>query len=167
MYILFFLLPMTYAGVPSVFKDAFVLQNQYRLLHNVQPLKWSEQLANKAQEWADFLNLSNSFTDGMLTDANNNTLGQNIGATFTLGHQDLSKNAKDTVDIWYSEKINYNYEYPELNTAAEHFSQMVWNNTQYVGFGISNTGPRTIIVADYYPAGNIVHQYKNNVYSEN
>lgn len=150
-------------SVPTVFKTAYNLHNKYRLQHHVKPLKWNEELANKAQEWADFLNLSNTFTNGMLN-CTNGTLGQNIGATFLLGHQELSKSAVDVVDIWYSEHINYDYTVPEFNLATQHFTQMIWNNTEYIGFGISNTGPRTIIVADYFPAGNIPGEFESNVF---
>lgn len=161
MYILFLLFPVICGiTVPSVFKDSFDLHNSYRLLHHVAPLKWNTELANKAQEWSDFLNLSNTFTN----DSKNRTLGQNIGVTFLLGHQDLSKSAFDVINIWYSEKINYDYTNPEFSLSTQHFTQMIWNNTQYIGFGISNTGPRTIIVADYFPAGNIKNEFSQNVF---
>jgi hypothetical protein len=165
MYILFLLFPLICgANVPRVFKESFDLHNSYRLLHHVAPLKWNTELANRAQEWADIINLSNTFTNGMLTDSKNRTLGQNIGATFLLGHQDLSQSAVDVVNIWYSEKINYDYTDPQFSLASQHFTQMIWNNTQYIGFGISNTGPRTIIVANYFPPGNIKNEFESNVF---
>lgn len=54
---------------------------------------------------------------------------------------------------------------PELLYAIGHFTQTVWNDTQYIGYGYSNNPDcaakgayTTYIVGSYYPPGNYPFQ---------
>lgn len=55
---------------------------------------------------------------------------------------------------------------PELNETrfAGHFTQLIWNSTEYVGFGVAADGQgKVTVVAQYSPKGNIKFQYDANV----
>lgn len=48
-------------------------------------------------------------------------------------------------------------------SSAGHFTQIVWKNTQDLGVGMAKNPRKTVIVATYYPRGNYVDMYKENV----
>lgn len=43
------------------------------------------------------------------------------------------------------------------------FTQLVWRESREIGFGVAGSGANIYIVALYYPAGNVVGAYKQNV----
>ena len=46
-----------------------------------------------------------------------------------------------------------------------HFTQMVWKSSQKVGIGTATTKDgKMIIVANYKPPGNIIGEFKDNVF---
>ena len=48
--------------------------------------------------------------------------------------------------------------------SAGHFTQVVWKNSKKLGIGkAKNKNGKTIVVANYEPAGNWIGQYKDNV----
>jgi hypothetical protein len=55
-----------------------------------------------------------------------------------------------------------------LFTGAEtcgHFTQMVWKGSRELGVGraVSDNGRRTYVVCNYFPAGNLVGHFEDNV----
>jgi hypothetical protein len=70
---------------------------------------------------------------------------------------------KNAAEMWYSESSKHRYQDYQKETSS--FSQMVWANTQLVGFGRakSQTGA-WYGVALYYPEGNILGLFRENVF---
>ena len=53
----------------------------------------------------------------------------------------------------------------ELSSEGASFTQIVWKSTQLVGFGIAKSkSGKFYFVAEYFPSGNIRHQYEENVF---
>ncbi|VDD85179.1 unnamed protein product [Enterobius vermicularis] len=72
---------------------------------------------------------------------------------------------ENAVKSWYDEVQYYNYSCPGFCANTGHFTQLVWKSSQRVGVGIaksSRTG-MTVVVANYYPAGNMMGQFPSNV----
>lgn len=44
------------------------------------------------------------------------------------------------------------------------FTQMVWRSTTQVGFGISSRNNKAYCVAHYWPRGNVVGHFAENVF---
>ena len=67
---------------------------------------------------------------------------------------------------WYNEVNLYDFNSQGFSGETGHFTQVVWKNTQYVGFGLAwnRRGNKFFGVANYYPAGNVMGQYENNVF---
>jgi hypothetical protein len=82
----------------------------------------------------------------------------------------LTDFARSCVDNWYSEVKNYNFATGKsINGAVTgHFTQIVWKNTNLVGFGMSVTRSgrmsRMYCVGNYNRPGNIFGQYTSNVF---
>ncbi|KAG5670764.1 hypothetical protein PVAND_001005 [Polypedilum vanderplanki] len=145
--------------------DALCWINEYRARHSVNAISLSMKLCVSAQEWANHL-------------ANRNELyycpprifnfGQNI---FCCVEASLAANisGQEVVTYWYSTIKNYDYfKKPQLlhtNINSMHFTQIVWANTKFVGIAkaISKTGQKIFCVAFFYPAGNIIGEYQENV----
>ncbi len=63
---------------------------------------------------------------------------------------------------WYSEVSRYDYDECK---GAGHFTQLVWKGSKELGFGFGKIGDRKYLagVALYYPPGNLVGAYQENV----
>lgn len=55
------------------------------------------------------------------------------------------------VDLWYKTMGEYDWNAPK----ATSFSQLVWKGTRELGVGVARSGRRTVVVARYFPPGNI------------
>ncbi|CAD7088490.1 unnamed protein product [Hermetia illucens] len=142
--------------------DCLCWHNEYRARHGAPALTVSPELCEYAQQWANHLASTNEFYY-----RSEKTLGQNlfccpISALVT----DLT--GQEVASYWYSTVRRYNYfKEPGLlhtNVNAGHFTQMVWVSTRYFGVGkaSSKTG-KIFVVAYYYPPGNIVGEFQDNV----
>ncbi len=130
--------------------------NKVRNEVGVPALQWSAELANYAQEWADYLAEQNNckIAHRASLSRDEKDYGENIfwgsGKKFT---------AKEAAEAWYSEKDKYEYQPipSDSFTGTGHYTQMIWKGTREIGIGISKcSNGATIIVANYSPAGNII-----------
>ena len=123
------------------------LHNEKRALHKVPPLKWSNQAAEKAKQWADRCVFAHS---------NNKNYGENLAS----GHQNWDEVMRD----WYDKEIvHYNYNYPGFSMQTGHFTQIVWKSTKKVGCAMSPCGGRPLYVCKYWPPGNRSGRFINGV----
>ena len=149
--------------VPTVFQAGFNLQNRYRQKHQVANLTWNTTLSTLAQKWANNLIQTGTFQHGMLTDSKGNRIGQNLAQMGMPKNVNNSYNVQFSVKMWYDEVKNYNYSNPTFSGNTGHFTQVVWKGTRSVGFGMASKGTTTVVVANYYPPGNYMGQFKQNV----
>ena len=63
---------------------------------------------------------------------------------------------------WYNEIKVHNFK-KEFQVNSGHFTQLIWKGTEEVGFGVANRGKLYFVVANYYPAGNILGEFSTNV----
>jgi pathogenesis-related protein 1 len=126
----------------------------------VPGLKWSVELAEYAQEWANYLAYNyncNIQHRRPLKKQTRKDTGENI---FWGGGK--SYTSLDASKSWYSEIEQYTYRkitnQNYYNTG--HYTQMIWKNTKYVGIGIAICPDgNTIVVGNYSPPGNYTGQY--------
>lgn len=70
---------------------------------------------------------------------------------------------QEVTDFWYKEEASYNYS-GLFSANTGHFTQLVWKNTEKVGFGFAITENGDFYVAvNYFPAGNIRGEFAKNV----
>ena len=134
--------------------------NQVRKEVNVPSLEWDGQLANYAQEWADYLATKNGCEIEHRTIAQKK--GLSYGENIFWGGSHKSYSTLSASESWYSEKSDYQYqpfEYPS-NPVVGHYTQMIWKSTTAVGAGkaICPSGA-IIVVANYNPPGNYIGLY--------
>ncbi|NOQ36410.1 MAG: hypothetical protein GQ569_11035 [Methylococcaceae bacterium] len=125
--------------------------NKVRADVNVNPLSWSNQVAEHAQAWA-----KNLAANGCkMQHSNDSNYGENLFMG-TLGHY----NVVDAAKSWESEKRDYSG--AALNSSnwskTGHYTQMVWHNTTQLGCAKVACNNNLIVVCNYDPAGNYMGQ---------
>lgn len=128
--------------------DMLAAHNAVRRKTGVPPLLWSDQLAERAREWAATLaSTGASRMQGIP--------GQNIGYAIPRGNV----RGADIVREWAAEATNYDH---QKNTCIDsklrchHYTQVVWRDSKYVGCAVASDAQRDIFVCDYDPPGNDV-----------
>lgn len=139
--------------------DCLFAHNLYRKLHGVPSLVLSPRLSElaitRAQELAELeeLNVKQNKFHGQ-------TLGETVGSVGGFSHY----NGISATQLWYSVVSKFDEE-GELSSEGASFTQIVWKSTRQVGFGIARSkSGKFFFVAEYYPSGNIRHQYEDNVF---
>lgn len=122
--------------------------NKWRDTVNVPHLRWSPQLANYAQEWANKLLQENKFEHRQ-----NSPYGENLASA---SGQQLSP--ERVVDMWGNEVQDYNYNNNSCQPGkmCGHYTQVVWNTTTEVGCAVARNDRREVWACNYNPPGNII-----------
>ena len=67
------------------------------------------------------------------------------------------------VDAWASQAAAYNFSAGRFTITTGHFTQLVWKSTTSIGFGWSDNGGYSFAVMWFYPPGNVLDQFAENV----
>jgi len=105
----------------------------------IQDLQWSDELAKKAQEWANQL----AEEDRMYHNPSH-ILGENLYASW--GYNNKNRNCTYVTDHWYAERPNY----PDGPGKFGHYTQVVWPTSVYLGCATA-TGKKNFWVCNYWP----------------
>uniref|UniRef100_A0A0N5A2Y0 RING-type domain-containing protein n=1 Tax=Parastrongyloides trichosuri TaxID=131310 RepID=A0A0N5A2Y0_PARTI len=135
-------------------KKKFLQQtNEYRKMHDVVEVVVDPEIVAKSQAYAEYLAANNIFKH----DPDNKNYGENLG----MGFGGLEHNV---VKMWYDEIIHYDFENPTFSPGTGHFTQLVWKKSNKVGFGIAKAKNGYVyVVCKYYPKGNWMGEFKENV----
>ena len=139
----------------SIYENLLKIHNNYRIRFKAPDLKLNDELCLLAQEYAD------KCADLQSTDLtpvlyNNECLGENISEF----EGDISTTST-ICEEWGKESKLLEYNYKDQ---TKHFTQMIWKNTQSVGFGFSSSSNgKNYFVSFYFPAGNIFDEFNKNI----
>jgi hypothetical protein len=132
---------------------------------NMRQIYWSDEIARKAQEWANQCTFAHSSRE-FRTLPNGMSLGENLAIEWSP--RGLPKNFGKQIGAWYLEISDYANQSPNVErfapstTSAQigHFTQVVWAETYLVGCGFAvcpEDGLRkNLYVCQYGPAGNFI-----------
>jgi len=132
-------------------KEFIDVHNKWRSDVGTAPLKWNEDIAKYAGEWALRLGkdckMEHRPSDGKWK----RIYGENI---YWISISTVSP--KDVVDAWGSEIQYYKKPVPiKAGQAYGHYTQLVWKNTTEVGCAIATCKKEgAIVVCNYDPPGN-------------
>ncbi|MGC4103573.1 CAP family protein [Ferruginibacter sp.] len=144
-------------------KDAEAIlahHNKVRAEVGAPALAWSRSLSAYAQKWADHLAaLDNGTLEHRDVSGEN---GKIYGENLFWGSSAAAYPPVQASYNWYDEKKMYKYR--KLNGSnwhkTGHYTQMIWKTTQEMGVGVAvSASGAVIVVANYYPAGNVINQY--------
>jgi hypothetical protein len=80
--------------------------------------------------------------------------GENIWSYTSTGY--ARKTFLNAVEKWLDEESRYNGEKLTGRKGAGHYTQIIWPGTTHVGMGKARRGGRLVVVARYWPSGNII-----------
>ena len=133
-------------------QSAFMrVHNDARAEVGVTPLMWDPTLAAYAQEWANQLAKSGKFEHRP-----NGKYGENLAGFHPPDGPDSGAR------MWLGEKKDYRGERIDNRNFMKvgHYTQMVWRQTQRVGYGFAkNAKGMWVLVANYEPAGNMIGEH--------
>lgn len=145
--------------------DVVKAHNVYRNKHGrVPPLVHNEDLTVLAQRWAAHLASIRALQH------NNDSyrgqpLGQNVAAKSSTAPTEYT--GQEVVDQWYSEINRFDWNTPEgrPGVTTGHFTQVIWRGSREIGVGKARSpdGREVYVVCNYYPAGNYIGRFKENV----
>ena len=144
------------AKEPSAFEPAVLAEhNLERARLGLAPLRWSEDLARGAKQWADLLVSSGRFEHSPDLPGRPR-IGENIwgGTAGRFGPQRM-------VAAWIAEKRNFKPGvFPANSTTGKvedvsHYTQIIWRSTHEVGCSVSRGESEDILVCRYRSPGNV------------
>lgn len=73
-------------------------------------------------------------------------------------------NGEDPVNIWYAQVSDYNFDLGKLSMDTRNLTQILWKNSKRLGVGLAQSAAGDfIVVAIYYPRGNVAGTLLENV----
>ena len=131
--------------------------NECRKKHGLPPLRLNKDMCVYSQEWANTLSKRN-----ILQHRGNHKYGENL---FMISSTDpnIKITGEDPVKSWYQEIKDHIFDEEPSSLISGHFTQIVWKDTRELGVGMAKVGKRIVVVANYYPPGNIIGQFARNV----
>lgn len=141
---------------PEDARKMLVLHNQVRADVGVGPLRWSEDLAHYAQQWADHLAATRC---GLQHRPRSGKWRAKYGENLfmgTIGYYGIA----DAVKEWAAERRLYpGGPYQASWRGVGHYTQIVWRNTRWVGCATSTCKGNLVVVCNYDPPGNYIGEY--------
>lgn len=144
-------------------KKSLERHNYYRRMHHVCDLQLSNELCEIAQKYADYLAANDEFEHSHAK-FKDESMGENLYKC--TGYDEIGGNT--AVDSWYKEIENYNFKTGKSKNGnmVGHFTQLVWKESKYFGVGVANNQGTYTVVANYFPSGNYIGRYTENVLPE-
>lgn len=151
-------------------------ENEARARHGSQPLRLIKELTDSAQRHAEKNARECALTNSRFMDRDRQWNGNGTGENLSAGPYMLPEDSSlVSVDGWYEEVEDYPFHSGGYKGRGNdmmydkigHFTQTVWKDTQYVGYGYAvnkNCEPYQFYIASRYsPPGNYVGQFQKNV----
>jgi len=154
--------------------DALKEHNDLRKKHGSPPLTLDRELSKIAADWAQ-KRVQKKAKGHSKNKYKGQGLGENIwGGWTSTGNGCSHFDMKDAVKSWHNEINHYDFNNLVQNKRNQnkigHFSALVWKGSKKLGLGFASSGGDCIMVANYFPAGNIggddddyVKNYRANV----
>lgn len=129
--------------------------NRERAIAGVPSLRWSPELAQRAQAWADHLSETGKFEHSP------NIPGRPLEGENIWGGTPGAFRPEAMVDLWISEKKNFVPGVFPANSQTgrpedvSHYTQLIWARSGEMGCGLSGKGSEEILVCRYSEPGNV------------
>lgn len=137
-------------------KECLKAHNDYREKHGVPPLVLNQDMCKMSQTWADTLAKKK-----ILEHSKNSDYGENIYCVTSNGEINIT--GDQPVTHWYDEIKIHPFGTEPKTSESGHFTQVIWRDSRELGVAFAKLNNRVVVVANYYPAGNIIGRFVQNV----
>jgi hypothetical protein len=142
--------------IDNMYSTSVDLHNTYRNLHQVGILVWNSNIALTMQQWIEQCMFGH--------DQNNKLYGENLYALYgqdTMSHDQHMINA---VNAWYNEISMYNFANQGFTEQTGHLTALIWKSSVEIGCFVKSCQGFAYVGCRYYPAGNVIGQFEQNVF---
>ena len=157
---IFLIVQINSLDLEKIRADILDNHNYHRKRHQVGELTRNKDIETIAQSYSQYLASIDT-----IKYSKNKKYGENI--YFINSNQDINNIGEKASQNWYQEIFNYDFiNRKYINTPeTRHFTQLIWKETKFIGCGAScNKNSNCFIVCNYYPTGNNLDEFKNNVF---
>ena len=152
---------LTAVDLENVRKNILKDHNYHRKRHQVGDLVRNSEIESIAQTYTE--KIANS---GNVQHSNNQYKGRDLGENlFWYSSGSVTLTGTDASQSWYNEVEYYDFNNPGFTNDVGHFTQLVWKGSNQIGCG-AHCGVYCVITCNYYPAGNYLNDFANNVFPE-
>ncbi|XP_050535875.1 uncharacterized protein LOC126902530 isoform X2 [Daktulosphaira vitifoliae] len=150
--------------VEGIRKEILLATNNYRESHQCDDLLIDKEINDYAQQWSNYLTTSYTFQHREQP----RKYGENLFKVFSNYSINIGLEA---VKSWYNEILidegyKFNGDEKEMSKQSSlHFTQLIWRSSKKMGVGVSKSKDGWYnIVVNYWPPGNIINMFKENVF---
>ena len=111
----------------------------------------AQRLAEKSIQSGKFLSFTESYSQGYL--------GKN-----SYSCSGMEPTGTSVTDKWYNNVSKYDFNNPESYSNAGVFSQLVWKDSKKMGCGKACKDKKCYVYCGYYPSGNYLNEFAENVF---
>jgi len=159
---------VTLATEPPQFSGIVEAHNQVRAKHNIEPLTWSNSLAQYAQQWVNNLAQAQNcemihrpnYGGGQFQQIHGENLFWASAVELVTGqNQQQQFTPAEIVKAWAEEENFYDYNTNKCQAGEDcgHYTQIVWQESQQLGCALAICPDKSQIWAcNYHPRGNYI-----------
>ncbi|RJF90233.1 CAP domain-containing protein [Sphingomonas cavernae] len=145
------------AAAPQAQSLIFKIHNRERLSLGIPPLRWDDELAADAEQWAEHLATTRTFEHFEEMSDDPDAQGENLW----MGTKGAFSPAT-MVGHWIAEKeVFVRGSFPDNSRTGDvedvgHYTQIVWRRTERIGCAIADDGQDEYLVCRYAESGNVI-----------
>ena len=132
--------------------------NYHRKRHQVDSLERNSEIEKVAQDYSEY-----QASIDQMKHSNNKKYGENL--YYCYASYGICVTGEDASQRWYDEVSQYNFNKPGFSSGTGHFTQLVWKGSTQIGCGAAcNNKNKCYVTCNYYPPGNVLSQFEQNVF---
>ena len=131
--------------------------NYHRKRHQVDILSRNSEIENVAQAYSEHLSSIEKLIHS------DNKYGENL--YYCYASNGICVTGTKASQSLYNEVWQYDFNNPKFTSGTGHFTQLVWKGSKEIGCGAAwNSNNKCYVTCNYYPAGNVMGYFANNVF---
>jgi pathogenesis-related protein 1 len=138
----------------SIAEEFVIAHNAFRTKLKLPSVSWDQDIADYAQEWADYLQANDcKMQHRSKAGRKERSYGENLSWASGKHMEPLY-----VVTQWVKEAKDYDYETNKCTPGKKcgHFTQVIWKTTARIGCGVAYCDNSEVWVCNYDPPGNYV-----------